>query len=409
MIKARKISNTRLKKIFLPIVIISLIFVLVSYVTYMWILKEFKIRINYETEALIDAIKDEYPDVDDKIIIEKIQNSREVTNNNVLGKYGYGDSVIALESAEEFSKKVGMAYVLLAIIFCLAVVVYIAVYTRKRNRKIDEITNYIKDINNKVYTLKIEENGEDELSKLSNELYKITILLKETAENTKKENESLTKALEDISHQLKTPLTSIGILLDNIEENPVMDAEIRNDFIKSINSQFNLISNLVVSILNLAKIDSGTVKMDDSQFCIIELLNEIKDDLEILLEVKNINLQIKGDLDAQIIADYKWQKQAITNVIKNAIEHSNDNSNIYIEIENSSVLLKLKIIDEGEGISKQDMGHIFERFYKSKSSSNGSVGIGLAFSKAVIEKDNGYITVDSEEGRGTTFVIKYLK
>ncbi|MBQ3409172.1 MAG: HAMP domain-containing histidine kinase [Clostridia bacterium] len=402
-------SNTRLKKLFFPIIIISIIFVLIGFSTYKWILKKFKIRINSETEAMVMAIKDEYPNVDEKIIIEKIQNSKDITNSNILEKYGYSNSTVALGSAEEFSRKVCIAYALLAIMFGIVIVIYIAVYTKKRNRKIEEIINYIKDINNKVYTLKIEENSEDELSKLSNELYKITILLKETTENTKKENEGLTNALEDISHQLKTPLTSIGILLDNIEENPVMDDEIRNDFIRSINSQFNLISNLVVSILNLAKIDSGTVKMDDKEFCIMDLLSEIKEDLEILLEVKNINIQINGDIDATIIADYKWQKQAITNIVKNAIEHSNDNSNIYIKIENSSVFLKLKIIDEGEGISKQDMSHIFERFYKSKSSASGSVGIGLAFSKAVIEKNNGYVTVSSEEGKGTTFVIKYLK
>ena len=111
----------------------------------------------------------------------------------------------------------------------------------------------------------------------------------------------------------------------------------------------------------------------------------------------------------KFIGDYKWQREAITNIVKNAIEHSFENSKIYITAENSSVMLKLNIRDEGEGIDQEDRRHIFERFYKSKRSSEYSFGIGLSLAKSIIEKNNGYITVNSEIGKGTEFEIRYLK
>ena len=127
------------------------------------------------------------------------------------------------------------------------------------------------------------------------------------------------------------------------------------------------------------------------------------------LDVKNIKIISNIDEAATINADYNWQLEAITNIIKNAVEHSSDNSNIYINVENTSVFVKIQIKDEGEGISKKDINHIFERFYKSKNSSENSIGIGLSLAKTIIEKANGYIKVESEEEKGTMFEIKYLK
>ena len=280
-----------------------------------------------------------------------------------------------------------------------------------KNKKIHEIDMYLKKVNRGDYTLKIEENSEDELSKLRNELYKTTVLLREAAENSKKENINLSNSLADISHQLKTPLTSIRIMIDNIYDNPDMDEETKMDFIKSINNQIEWISSLVVSLLKLAKFDAGTIVMNDENVNIIELINNVKDNLSIILELKEIDIILEYDQNKPIIVsiDYTWQLEALTNIIKNAIEHSKNNSKIHIKIEDSSVFTKIIIEDEGEGISKKDLPHIFQRFYKSEKSSENSIGIGLSLAKTIIEKDNGYINVKSEEGKGTTFYIKYMK
>ena len=140
-----------------------------------------------------------------------------------------------------------------------------------------------------------------------------------------------------------------------------------------------------------------------------ELIEKSVSNLAIILDIKNIKIVLNIDENAIIFADYNWQLEAITNIIKNAAEHSGNNSKIYINVVNTSVFIKIQIKDEGEGISKKDMNHIFERFYKSKNSSENSIGIGLSLAKTIIEKANGYIKVESEEGKGTIFEIKYLK
>ena len=279
----------------------------------------------------------------------------------------------------------------------------------KKFSEIDEINEYIKQINNKNYILKIEENDNGELSKLRNELYKTTVLLKETAEISEKEKENLSTAIADISHQLKTPLTSIRIMLDNIQDDPDMEKEVREDFLIEISKQIDWISSLVVALLKIAKFDAGTIKMENNEINAKNLIDNIVSNLAILMELKNIEIITNVDEKATFIADYKWQQEALTNILKNAIEHSKHNSRIYITVENTNLFLKIIIKDEGSGIDKEDLKHIFQRFYKTKNSSENSIGIGLPLAKAIIEQSNGYIKVETKYGEGTSFEVKYIK
>ena len=198
-------------------------------------------------------------------------------------------------------------------------------------------------------------------------------------------------------------------MLDNINDNPDMSEDVRNDFILEISKQVDWISSLVISLLKIAKFDAGTIKMENEKIDVQKLIRDVIDSLAILIEVKEIKIETNIDKNSTFIADYKWQKEALINILKNSIEHSPQGSKILITVENNSVFLKIKIQDFGYGIDKKDLKHIFERFYKAKNSSEDSIGIGLSLSKAIIEKNNGYIKVDSELEKGSTFEIKYMK
>ena len=198
-------------------------------------------------------------------------------------------------------------------------------------------------------------------------------------------------------------------MLDNINDNPDMSEDVRNDFILEISKQVDWISSLVISLLKIAKFDAGTIKMENEKIDVQKLISDVIDSLAILIEVKEIKIETNIDKNSTFIADYKWQKEALINILKNSIEHSPQGSKILITVENNSVFLKIKIQDFGYGIDKKDLKHIFERFYKAKNSSEDSIGIGLSLSKAIIEKNNGYIKVDSELEKGSTFEIKYMK
>ena len=131
--------------------------------------------------------------------------------------------------------------------------------------------------------------------------------------------------------------------------------------------------------------------------------------MAIPIDIKQQNVIVNGSSDVMFVGDYNWQLEALTNIIKNCIEHTAENKNVYINWEENNFDTKIVIKDEGVGIDKKDVKYIFERFYKGKNSSENSVGIGLALAKSIIEKDNGYIICTSELGKGTTFEIKYMK
>ena len=236
-------------------------------------------------------------------------------------------------------------------------------------------------------------------------------MLKEEAEKSKQDKESLKVSVQDISHQLKTPITSISIMLDNLKDNPKMDEKTRQRFIFEIDKQIENISFLIISLLKFSRLEAGVEDFIKEKINVKELISACLKRLEIPIEIKNQNIVIKGKEDSFFIGDYKWQEEAITNIIKNCIEHTDENKNIYINYEENNLYTKIQIIDEGNGIDKEDIKHIFERFYKGKDSSENSIGIGigLALAKTIIEKDNGYISCKSEKGKGTEFIIKYMK
>lgn len=388
----------------LLIMVTTFIFGIINSLQY----KKYLKTVNSKVNIIINEVIEKYPEVTEDDIME-ILRSEETPQNNLLEKYGYDSDIAYIKQLDELietNKKQNIIYIV--VVELIALGIYL-VYVISQEKKIKEINDYINGINNKNYTLKIEENNNSELSRLRNELYKTTVLLKETAELSVKEKENLSTAIADISHQLKTPLTSIRIMLDNIQDAPDMEKEVREDFLMEISKQIDWISSLVISLLKIAKFDAGTIKMENEEIHVQKLIDSVIGNLAILIELKEIEIITKIDEKAMFVADYKWQQEALTNILKNAIEHSNQKSKIYIETENTSVFLKIIIRDEGQGISKIDQKHIFERFYKAKNSSENSIGIGLALAKTIIEKNNGYVKVDSEVGKGTTFEIKYLK
>lgn len=387
------------------IIIAIFVFLMLSQIQY----EKYTNQMNIVIAEIVDKIVEKYPDVEEEEIIKILNGTEQSQKKYILEKYGYTQNTVAIE---EISKERGSFIKIdIAIIIAggIAVTIVLLSYNKKREEKISDINSYIGKVNRGNYELKIEENGEDELTKLRNELYKTTVLLRETAENSEKEKTNLSNSLTDISHQLKTPLTSIRIMIDNIQNNPDMDEKTRNEFIEDISKQIDWISSLLISLLKLAKFDAGSIVMRDEEINVKKLIQNIISNLAILIDIKDIKIEENISEQITLFADYNWQLEALTNIIKNCVEHSFDGGKIKIEAESNSVFTKIIIADEGEGIEKKDLNRIFERFYKSAKSSENSIGIGLALAKTIIEKERGYIKVESEVGKGTKFEIKYLK
>lgn len=399
-------------KLLIPMIIITFVTIgIMLYTTFVQYKKVNK-QTNTYIAKILSEIQEKYPEVKSEDII-KILNE---DNKNIelgekeLNKYGISlDGMNGILSINLQMKKNLQINFYIILGFSAIWIIAILIYINKRNKKLKNITQYIHQINNKNYELKIYDNDEDELSYLRNELYKITIMLKEETEKSKIDKENLKISIQDISHQLKTPLTSIGVMLNNIRDNPNMDEKVRQKFIYEINKQIDGMSFLVISLLKFSKLEAGVEQFEKSKISVSELIKESLSNLEIPIEIKNHNVIVNGKEDVCFYGDYRWQLEAITNIIKNCIEHTPNDKNIFISYEENNLYTKIKIKDEGEGIPKEDLKHIFERFYKGKKSSENSFGIGLALSKTIIEKDNGYISCNSIENEGTEFIIKYMK
>ena len=409
----------RNKKLFIISTICLIFLIVISTIVTIKEYEDYNNEIDEVFVRLISVIKEEYPDVDEEDIIKNLELNIENENsennennknndiNEILEKYSIDNKILdGIENKKYSSIRYNILIILLGFVLYLLINI---IHERKENKTIREITEYIKKINEKKYELKIEENTENELSKLKNELYKITVMLKEEAEESMDAKKTLKVAIEDISHQLKTPLTSMSIMLDNIIENPDMDNETRNLFIHEINRQIKWINWLILSLLKLAKLDSNTIEFEKNNINVQNLVNNVIKNLEIPIDIKEQKIIITGDKNTSFVGDYNWENEAITNVLKNCIEHTDKNKNIYIKFEENNFYTKIEIIDEGNGIDKEDLKHIFKRFYKGKNSSESSIGIGLALAKTIIEKDNGQIVCTSEVNKGTKFEIRYMK
>lgn len=402
------LKRKTLIKVLLTNIVIVLLFIIIFVVVIKMQNKVYSKIVNEKINDIINNVMEKYPEVKEEDIL-KIINNRDDSSENILEKYGYDDELSYIKELRENINKNLINTAVLIGIFGIASLSIFMRYVLIQEKELKEINEYIKEVNNKNSSLKIEDNKDGELSRLRNELYKTTVILREAAENSEEEKEKLSIAIADISHQLKTPLTSIRIMLDNISDNPDMPQEIREDFIQDISKQVEHMSSLVISLLKTAKFDAGTIKMENEEIDAKKLIDSVINNLAILIEIKEIEVITKIDEKAIFIADYKWQQEALTNILKNAIEHSQPKSNIYIIVENTSIFLKIKIKDEGQGIEQKDLKHIFERFYKAKNCNEDSIGIGLSLAKTIIEQNNGYIKATSEVGKGTLFEIKYIK
>lgn len=370
--------------------------------------KTYTKNFNNKISAIITLVKDKYPEITDKEIIEII-NSNKQSDDSFFLKYGIDidNKAVLLENDKNYHTFLIINMSFLIITIASLCILYFR-YNYKRKNDIKDIIKYIEQINRRNYELEIDTISEDELSILKNEIYKTAVMLKEAALNSNKDKLNLKKSLEDISHQLKTPLTSILVLLDNLIDEPDMDSSIRNDFIIDIKRNVININFLVQALLKLSKFDANTVHFIKKENDLEMIVKEAIKNVSTLCDLRNINIKLNTLENAKVDCDAKWQIEAITNIIKNAIEHSKDNSSIIINIDNNRVYSKIEVIDFGDGISKRDIKHIFERFYKGANATSNSIGIGLALAKTIIEEDRGTIAVESNESN-TKFTIKYFK
>ena len=281
-----------------------------------------------------------------------------------------------------------------------------AVVTKRRYKNLNDLNDYLSLVCKGIYDMNIDDNTEGELSILKNNLYKVITLLQSQNEYLKNDKLYLADSIADISHQLKTPLTSMMVmceLLEN-EENP----DKRQEFVAVINNQLSKMKWLITNILKISKLDADATEFKREEVSISKVLDDSLKPFALTAELKNVTIQ-NGANDFVFNGDESWTVEAVSNIVKNCLEHTNDGGKIIIASDSTNLYNKLTISDNGCGIAEEDLPHIFERFYHGKNSSKDSVGIGLALAKTVFEKENASVSVESEQGIGSVFEIRFYK
>lgn len=401
----------------------------VSVVTYIswisWYTHKYKNMENTYIRCIMENVINQYPDLDMEeiaIILNKSYSELESSTtseefDSILRKNGITDNTFYIKDMSDIrnvniivsTSIIGVMSVLFIICFCM--------YLRRRKKDIFELQDYMDKISRGNYELEINDNSEDELSSLKNSLYKIMVYMKEQADSARIKKVMLAQSVSDISHQLKTPLTSTQILLDNLNDNPDMEYATRKKFIYEALNQVNGMSWMIVTMLKLSRIDAGVVEFNNENISINKIIEEAVGNLEVIAEIKNVNIEKNIDnrnedelnkSDIYIKGDYNWNREALQNIIKNAIEHSNDKGTVKINITDNDVYTAVYITSRGEKLSDKQQKQIFERYYSEAKYEDNSMGIGLPLAKAVIEKQGGYISVESDDEE-TVFIVKYIK
>lgn len=390
------------KNTIITIILIIVTFLALNYYNYL----NYSRVVNRFVNNVAEEIKINYPNVNEDNII-KIINSHNNYNTNYLKDYGFLESDISILKSmnKQYIESTIISSVILGVLIILILIINIIKY-RKDKEELNNIIMYLKKLNRGIYDLEIIDNKEGLASELKSEIYKTTIMLQEKALQELDDKKKLKDSLSNISHQLKTPLTSILIMLDNLSEEGI-DKKTQKEFLEDMKKQIENINFLILAMLKLSRFDANVIKFNKEEINVKKFFWDSIKNVDILRDLKDINIHVKSANDIVFNGDYKWELEALTNILKNAIEHTEELKNVYLTSEDNSIYLKIIIEDEGEGISEEDIKHIFERFYKGKNSSENNFGIGMSLAKEIIERDNGKISVSKRKEGGTKFVIKY--
>ena len=291
---------------------------------------------------------------------------------------------------------------------CLSAVLLtlFALFEISRIRFIDGINSYISRVLRGDYSFDISDNFEGELSILKNNIYKVVVMLKSTNEELKKEKLNLAGSMADITHQLKTPLTSITVMTDLMENEEM--SEKRSELLEIIKTQTEKMNWLTVTLLKLSRLDADAISFNFSDIWVSDIVDVSLKTFQPTLDLRSVT--VKNNIkDFSFYGDSAWTSEAVKNIIKNCIEHTPVGGELVFSTHNTNIYNELTISDNGSGIDSEDLPHIFERFYHGKNASSDSVGIGLNLAKEILSKQRAEITCESELGKGSRFRIKFYK
>ncbi len=395
------LKNKNVKKFLLAQILIIIIAIAISIISSFIIYKNYRDTLIENNNRIINNIIKNNPELEEEIINAILDEDKSSTN--ILEQYGISDEIYELE---DLKQSVILGNVLLVAISIILIIIFYIIYIIREHRSLSKISTSVNKVLNNDYSIDIKEYHDDYLSSLSSDVYKVISLLKEQRDISYQDKKYLEETLSDISHQLRTPLTSMYVINDLLETK--LSSSKKKEFLNRNRTQLERIEWLVTSLLKLSRLDSGSVELIKETVNLKKLIEASIDPVRISLELKEINVMNQVDKSIYIDVDFNWTKEALVNIIKNAYEYTPVKGKITINASVNPLYTELRITDNGCGIPKDKLPFIFDRFYKVNKDSD-SIGIGLNMTKRIIHEQLGEIEVESKVNQGTTFIIKFYK
>jgi signal transduction histidine kinase len=407
--------NSEIKSTALKLLLLQILFVLAACMFTRFELNKLQRTIVNSNEALVGNILLKHPELEDEIIgfVTKEASQKDVKKGkDILKQYGYGDDMPLTSNPwiRDFYNSFQLKTTLLGLIWFIPLLLIILYEYKNLFIKVRKISAAAEKVVEGDFSVILPEDSEGDFAILGHNFNTMANRLRLSLERLKEDKIFLKNIISDISHQLKTPLSSLIMFNELMLQDTNMEDDLREGFLERNKSQLNRMEWLILNLLKMARLESGAIEFRKEKVPLIAAARKAVNALKDKAEAKKQNLVITGDNSVSFIGDGDWTAEAMINIIKNCIEHTDPGKEITIEMIETPLFSRVLIKDQGEGIDKKDLPHIFERFYKGSSTvKTESVGIGLALTRLIIEQQGGTINVSSEKGKGTRFDITFLK
>ncbi|AQU11331.1 HAMP domain-containing sensor histidine kinase [Clostridioides difficile] len=405
-------SNKDIKIFFLVIISVLLMFIVVGQIVVINITNDYKSALlehDYNIAGYLNSMgvdKSKIPAVfttnEDKYTLK----GKEILNT---ARYDFGTDDSFMPSVKLFQGKYIKTMFLYLFVFFTMIIFILYVYFFKQQNKIEEASYKIDSFMNGNINVRLNTYEEGSLSKLFGSIDAMSTSLNTHILKEKQNKEFLKNTISDISHQLKTPLTAL-MMYNQILQEESHNSEIVENFVQKSQNELERIESLIQNLLKITKIDSKTIILNKASVNVKKLITKILYSFETRAEKEGKSISIRGLENTNLFCDYEWISEALSNLIKNALDNTKENDKIMIEWVETPITTIISVSDTGNGIHIEDIHHIFKRFYRSKfSKSNQGLGLGLPLVKSIIEQHNGTITVESNFLQGSTFTLSFLK
>ena len=359
--------------------------------------------------TMVSALLDQ--GVPEHVVAAAVANDEKSESGKAfLEKIGRGDNITvsALPELTGFREEAVKYFVWLILVLSVFLVGGIFIFLRSREKLFQRATNTIQRYIDGDFTCHLPQNNEGSIYQLFSSMDQLATMLQARGESQHKEKEFLKGTISDISHQLKTPLAALTMYQEIIVSEPDHSDTVK-EFSAKMGISLKRIKQLIEAMLKITRLDAGSIVFEKRNYTVHEVICRGINELELRAKQEGKKLLLEGDKEQMLFCDLEWTGEAIGNIVKNALDHTEVGGVIRVSWAPSPAMVRIQIQDNGDGIPQEDLHHIFKRFYRSKKSlDTQGVGLGLPLAKAIIEGQKGVISVKSESGEGTKFTIAFL-